>query len=123
VVAPVQPYRTAESATDGTVVVLVDIDALVRARNYAERIIATVRTPLVVLDEQFMVVTANEAFYRTFRTTPAGTERQSFFELPAPRRSFEALRRPLLDAATDRGPVSDVDVTTTDDSGEPRAGS
>ena len=77
----IRPSRTVDNQIDGAVVVIVDIDAVVRARVYAESIIATVRAPLVVLDDQFAVVTANEAFYRMFRRTARDTEGRSFFEL------------------------------------------
>ena len=61
--------------------VFVDIDALVRGRLYAEIIIATVRAPLVVMDERFIVITANPAFYQVFDTVEgAATEGRSFFD-------------------------------------------
>jgi two-component system, chemotaxis family, CheB/CheR fusion protein len=77
----IRPYRTTDNQIDGAVVVFVDIDALVRGRLYAESIIATVRAPLVVMDERFVVVTANGAFYRMFHTVERDTEGRSFFEI------------------------------------------
>ena len=77
----IRPSRSVDNQIDGAVIVIVDIDAIVRARVYAESIIATVRAPLVILDDQFAVVTANEAFYRMFRSTARDTEGRSFFEL------------------------------------------
>src|SRR4030095_3954431 len=46
----IRPYQTLHNVIDGAVLVLVDIDTLKRAREYAESIVDTVRTPLVVLD-------------------------------------------------------------------------
>lgn len=37
------------------------------ALDYSEAIIATVREPLVVLDKELRVITANRSFYRTFQ--------------------------------------------------------
>jgi two-component system CheB/CheR fusion protein len=43
------------------------------ALAYAEAIVATVREPLVVLDGDLRVRTANRSFYATFRVTPEET--------------------------------------------------
>jgi two-component system, chemotaxis family, CheB/CheR fusion protein len=84
----VRPYRTADNRIDGAVISFVDIDALKRsleqtraARDQAQAIIATVREPLVILDADLRVVTANASFYETFRIGREETERQSLFDL------------------------------------------
>ncbi len=51
------------------------------AREYAESIVAAVREPLLVLDEDLRVVSANRSFYRTFKITPKETEGQPMYEL------------------------------------------
>src|SRR5439155_3275973 len=73
---------------DGAAVSFVDIDAIKRgfqeakeARDQAQAILATVREPLVILDPELRVVTANRAFYETFRVSPEETERRSFFDI------------------------------------------
>jgi len=43
------------------------------AREYAENIVETVREPLVVLNSDLKVLTANHSFYDTFRVTPEAT--------------------------------------------------
>ncbi|MEO6863210.1 MAG: chemotaxis protein CheB, partial [Microcoleus sp.] len=84
----IRPYRTAENKIDGVVMVLIDIDGLKRsartleeARNYAETIVETVQTPLVVLDADFRVNKANRSFYETFRVSSSETSKSSLFEL------------------------------------------
>ena len=84
----VRPYRTTDNRIDGAVVSFVDIDALKhgfeltqRAREQAEAIVATVREPLVILDEEFRVVIANRSFYETFQVPRSETEGRSLFEL------------------------------------------
>jgi PAS domain S-box-containing protein len=43
------------------------------AREYAENIVETVREPLVVLNSDLRVLTANHSFYDTFKATPEDT--------------------------------------------------
>jgi len=43
------------------------------AREYAENIVETVREPLVVLNSDLKILTANLSFYDTFKVTPAET--------------------------------------------------
>ncbi len=75
----VRPYLTLDNKVDGAVLVLVDISDLKRseqaiaaARDYAEAIIRTARDPLLVLDADLRVETANEAFYRHLRDLADG---------------------------------------------------
>uniref|UniRef100_A0A7C3KDA8 Response regulator n=1 Tax=Oscillatoriales cyanobacterium SpSt-418 TaxID=2282169 RepID=A0A7C3KDA8_9CYAN len=84
----IRPYRTTENQIDGVVLVLLDIDALKRsaailedARNYAEAIVETVQVPLVVLESDFRVNTANCAFYDTFQVAPPETAQTLLFDL------------------------------------------
>lgn len=84
----VRPYRTSDSRIDGAVISFVDIDALKHAlaqakaaRDQSEAIVATVREPLVILDGDLRVVTANASFYETFQVAVPETERQSLFDL------------------------------------------
>ncbi|NMF58762.1 CheR family methyltransferase [Pseudanabaena yagii] len=84
----IRPYRTTDDRIDGVVISLIDIDVLKRnalalesARNYAHTIIETLRQPLIVLNSELTVITANRAFYEIFQMNPAQVEQQSIFEL------------------------------------------
>jgi two-component system, chemotaxis family, CheB/CheR fusion protein len=84
----IRPYRTTENRIDGIVIVLLDIDALKRsaaniaaARNYAEAIVETVQVPLLVLESDFRVNTANRAFCETFQVSELETAQLTIFEL------------------------------------------
>lgn len=77
----VRPYITLDNEVDGAVLVLLDIDALKRALEYAEAIIRTVREPLLVLDENLRVRTANRSFYEEFQVSPAETENRFIYDL------------------------------------------
>lgn len=43
------------------------------ARKYAENIVEAVREPLLVLDSDMVILTANRSFYETFKVTPQET--------------------------------------------------
>jgi PAS domain S-box-containing protein len=51
------------------------------AREYAENIVETVRKPLVVLDSDLKILTANHSFYETFKAMPAETIGNFIYDL------------------------------------------
>lgn len=51
------------------------------SRLYAESIVTTIREPLIILDNNMEVRSANKAFYNKFQTTQEATERKLFFEI------------------------------------------
>ncbi len=82
------PYRTTDNVIDGLVVTLVDITRLKQAervaeqnRAYAENILATLREPLLVLDRDLRIVTANLAFLRCFHLPSAEVHGCLIYEL------------------------------------------
>jgi two-component system, chemotaxis family, CheB/CheR fusion protein len=98
----IHPYRTGDNKIDGAVLVLLDIEDLKRsqeeaseARDYAEAIVATVREPLIILDGELRVVSANVAFYRTFGVQPAETQERLVYDLGDRQWDIPALRRLL----------------------------
>ena len=56
-------------------------DIFGEALDYAESIIETVREPLLVLDADLKIISANLSFYNTFKVTPAGTVGNFIYEL------------------------------------------
>ena len=83
-----RPYVTLDGRVDGTAMVLFDIDRLRRseqqaeaAREYAESLIDTVRDPLVALDAELRVVSANRSFYGTFRVSASDTIGRRIYDL------------------------------------------
>jgi len=73
----ITPYRTQEGRVEGVVITFGDIsemkaaDREVRAaRAYSDSIIDTIRQPLVVLDHELQLVSANRSFYRMFALAP-----------------------------------------------------
>jgi diguanylate cyclase (GGDEF)-like protein/PAS domain S-box-containing protein len=51
------------------------------AREYAENIVETVREPLVVLNSDLKILTANHSFYDTFKVTPGETIGNFIYDL------------------------------------------
>jgi PAS domain S-box-containing protein len=51
------------------------------AREYAENIVETVREPLVVLNSELKILTANHSFYNTFKVTPEETIGKFIYDL------------------------------------------
>ena len=66
-----------------------------QAKIYAENIVATVREPLLVLDDKFRVSSANDAFYEKFQVRADETEGQLLYELSNAAWDIPELRRLL----------------------------
>jgi two-component system CheB/CheR fusion protein len=82
------PYRTSKNTIDGLVLTFMDITKMKKAeqiveaaRGFASSIVETVREPLLVLDDQLRVVSANQSFYRIFQVTPREVEQQLLYHL------------------------------------------
>jgi two-component system CheB/CheR fusion protein len=98
----VNPYRTTGNVIDGVVITFTDItqrkqseSKVEAARNFAESIVETVKEPLVILDINLNVISANPAFYQLFKLTPRFTEQHSFFDLKSGQLDIPELRRLL----------------------------
>lgn len=77
----IHPYKTLDNRIDGVLLVLVDIHGIQLARDTARSIVETVREPLLVLDKNLRVLSANDSFYRNFQVTKKETENQLLSEL------------------------------------------
>lgn len=67
-------------------------EQIIEERNFAEGIIMTVREPLVVLDKELKVITANDSFYKTFQVSEIHTEGSLIYELGNKQWNIPALR-------------------------------
>jgi two-component system, chemotaxis family, CheB/CheR fusion protein len=79
----VRPYKTGDDRIAGATIVLLDVSELKHqtqemqaSRDYAKAIVATIIEPLIVLDRNFQIVTANPAFYRMFEVTETQVQGQ-----------------------------------------------
>jgi two-component system CheB/CheR fusion protein len=113
----IRPYQTTEGKVDGAILSLVDIDVLKRhadeaewARDYAVSVVDAVLVPLVVLDEELHVISANERFYESFGGTQGDTENRSFSAVAGGEWDIPALRSGLRDLFTKRTPFQGLEV-------------
>ena len=111
------PYRTSDNVIDGVVLSLLDINRskqdelkALAGRTYFESIVQTVRQPLMVLDENLRVVSANEAFYRTFATRTNQTERSLIYDLGDRQWDIPELRELLEKVLPERRFITDFRV-------------
>ena len=112
-----RPSQSSDSKIDGTILSLIDIDALKHhvadaewARDYAVDIVEAVQVPLVVLDEDLRVLSANRAYYGTFQTTEEVTKSKRLFQLDQGQWDIPELRAPLEKMLTDNAWLQDLEV-------------
>ncbi|HLI92122.1 MAG TPA: CheR family methyltransferase, partial [Puia sp.] len=80
------------------------------ARLYSESIIATIREPLIILDKDMKVKTANRAYYRKFMTSEELTEDKYFYHLGNGQWDIPSLRSALENSLEAEGRVSDIEI-------------
>ena len=113
-VARIQPYRTVDNVIDGVVLTFSDVTERERAREAAARaarvlaqsIVEVVPTPLMVLDAQMNLVTANQACFATFGGTLPEAAGRSLFELGGGAWDTPAVREALQTAAAAHTPLT-----------------
>lgn len=94
----IMPYRTMENAVSGVVVSFVDISDQEKMKitlSYAEDIVDTLFQPVVILDGNLKVVSANRAFHGIFGTRPDEIERRLFYEIDDRQWDIPELRKLL----------------------------
>jgi len=79
------------------------------ALDYAESIIDSVKHPLLVLDEERKVISANMAFYDLFTLTPGAVLGQSFLKLADGLFSFEEMKSLLGSKLGTEPRIVDID--------------
>ena len=83
------------------------------AREYADALLETMSSPLLVLDAGFLVVRANQAYYDAFLTRPADTLQRSLYALGNGEWDVPPLRVLLEDMLPNRPRVRDYEITAT----------
>ncbi|MCG6158152.1 hybrid sensor histidine kinase/response regulator [Rubinisphaera margarita] len=111
------PIRDTDENIVGSVLIFRDISERRRierqmedARIYAECIVDTVREPLVVLNGDLRVWTANRSFYQTFRVTSEETERCRLYELGNGQWNIPQLRSLLEEILPQNSVVENYEV-------------
>ncbi|MDO8624307.1 MAG: ATP-binding protein, partial [bacterium] len=84
---------------------------LEQSLSYAQGILGTMREPLLVLDKELRIKTANEAFYTMFAMTDKDTEGALIYELKNRRWDTPQLREALEKILPQKSAFSDLEVT------------
>lgn len=82
-----------------------------QAKDYAESIVDTAREPMLVLNKDFTVSTANRAYYRTFKVNKKTTEGKSIYELGKGQWNQPALKAMLEDILPQNSSFNDLEVS------------
>jgi two-component system, chemotaxis family, CheB/CheR fusion protein len=113
----IRPYRTVRNVIDGLVITFVDVTQLKQAEvlaqeahAYAKSIVQTVREPLVVLDAELCVVSANQAFYQAFQESPSTAEHRYLYELGNGQWNSPGLRELLENVLPHNGVFQDFEI-------------
>jgi PAS domain S-box-containing protein len=80
------------------------------AKNFAEAIIATVHEPLVVLDKNLRVKTANHSFYKIFQVNVEETENHLIYELGNGQWNIPELRTLLENILPEKSKLYDYEL-------------
>ncbi len=88
-------------------------EQITAARDYAEAIILNIREPLLVLDINLRIKTANKAFYKTFRVEEKETENVLIYDLGNKQWDIAELRKLLENILPEKSVFNDFEVTHT----------
>lgn len=105
----IHPYKATDNRINGAVIIFIDVDRIKRsleetkqARRYAEYIIAAIRNPLLVLDENLSVVSASNSYMDVFHVTAQDTIGNLVYRLGNGQWAIPQLRA-KLEAAVEYG--------------------
>ncbi|MHC0441719.1 CheR family methyltransferase [Flavobacterium sp. 3-210] len=87
-------------------------EQLIAMRNYSESIINTIREPLLIIDKDFIIKSANPAFYKYFQTNEKETEGHSFFEIGNCQWDIPEFKEQIFKMNLEHHSVEDLRVST-----------
>jgi two-component system CheB/CheR fusion protein len=100
----IRPYKNVDNRIDGAVLSLFDVDAMHRREaevremlHYAEGVVQAIKQPVVVLDDDLRVHTANPAFLASFTTNGEDVQGRKFAEF-----ADRAWKTPAVGLSLDR---------------------
>lgn len=81
------------------------------ARAYAENILEAVKDPLIIMDGELRVFSANMSFYKTFKVLPKETEGEFIYDLGNRQWDIPDLRKLLSEIVTAKNSLDDYEIT------------
>lgn len=90
-------------------------EQLISLRDYSESIIKTIREPLLIIDKDFIVKSANPSFYRYFNTTENETVGHGFFEIGNCQWNVTEFRQKIYNITQDNMILEDFKIETVCD--------
>jgi len=113
----IAPYRTVNNVIEGVVITFVDVHEQKMAskqikglHDYAENIFDTVREPLLVLNQDLRVESANRSFFKTFQVTPEKTKGALIYDLGDKQWDIPKLREFLEKIIPENSSFEDYEV-------------
>jgi two-component system, chemotaxis family, CheB/CheR fusion protein len=104
------PYKASGDTTDGALVLLLDVNTIKLARDYAEAVVDTVSQPIVLLSKNLKVIRANAAFYRAFGMSPDKTQNRSLYDVGEGQWNLPELREGLETILPQHGELRDLQI-------------
>ncbi len=86
-------------------------EQVTEARDYAQAIVASVHEPLLVLDKNLRIKSANDAFYKTFQVNERDTAGSLIYELGNKQWNIPALKELLLGILLHKSKFENFEVT------------
>ncbi len=113
----IRPYKTTDNKIDGAVITLVDIEALKqqievskKAQDYLTSISETVGLPLLILDDQLRLRSANHAFWEHFKLSQNITGKDFFETLEIQGDSLLSMKKLLTETLKVKKKIKNVEM-------------
>jgi len=88
-------------------------EKVLEARSYAENIVETVTEPLVIMDGNLKVISANKSFYLGFKVNPKETVGRHIYDLGNGQWDIPVLRKLLKEIITKRNTLDNFEIEHT----------
>lgn len=88
-------------------------EKVLEARTYAENIVETVTEPLIIMDGNLKVISANKSFYQGFKVSPKETVGRFIYELGNGQWDIPVLRKLLKEIITKRNTLDSFEIEHT----------
>lgn len=116
----IQPYKIANDEIDGAIITLTDIDLLkqkelkiAQSLEYITSIAETVPLPVAVVNEDCQFKSANQSFFRYFRTSQELAGKDFFFKLNMDTIHLQYLHELLSKTMKETTPFADFEIECT----------